>query len=54
MSNEITNHWAELFKIIADEVNVKNIRINGQLVHSDPLLKDKYKDKQRQFNEIYK
>lgn len=42
-----------LLRIIADEVNVKNIYINGRLVHSEPLLKDKYKEKQRQLDKIY-
>lgn len=48
---ELTNDWA--WKIIAEECNVKSISVGERVVYSEPLLKDKYKEKQRQFDEIY-
>lgn len=42
-----------MWKHLAEEINVKQIAVNGSIVYSDPLIIDKYKDKIRQFNEIY-
>lgn len=43
----------EFGRIIADECNVKKVTFNGVVIHEEPLLKDKYKDKQAQFDKIY-
>lgn len=53
MSDHLTNHWAQLGKIIADECNIKKVILNGVTVHEEPMLADKYQEKQKKFDEIY-
>ena len=45
--------FKEMMRHVAEEINVKRITMNGWIVYDEPLLKDKYKEKQQQFDEIY-
>lgn len=53
MSNDLTNDLSWMSKIIADECNVKQIIINGVIIHKESMISDKYKEKQKKFDEIY-